>query len=314
MNLASIDLNLLLVFRALMTHRSATRAGQEIGLSQPAVSNALTRLRHHYRDPLFLRTRDGMEPTLKARELAPPIDDALAKIERTLPSQGSSTDAARFDPTDIDRQVNIAFVDYGGLHLVSRLVEILVRQAPGMELLTHPTDAEGAISKLRRAEIDFAVGVFPVLPAGWKRKNLFVERSVVTVSRDHPRIGDSLTMDAYTSERHVGVSPLGIADRMLADGCVARRFAVSASLLSVPFIVQRSDLVATLPSGVAKTFKSVCHLRIFELPIQLQAYGISLVTHPRSDRDKPLAWLLGIIEAIAADLRVDLDLPPGEPV
>lgn len=312
MKLSSIDLNLLLVFRAIMSHRNVTRAGLEIGLSQPAVSNALKRLRHYYKDPLFLRTRGGMDPTIKARELAPTIEEALSKIETTLPITGAPSSLMQFNPSEIEKQFNIVFVDYGGLHLISRLVEVLVKEAPGMEISVHSVDAEVAIAKLRRAEINLAIGVFSLLPVGWKRRNLFVERSVAAVSRNHPRIVEELTVEDYVGERHVGVTPLGINDRLLSDHGVSRRFAVSASLLSVPFIVARSDLLATLPSGVARTFADMFGLTVFELPFQLAGYRISMVNHPRNDSDKPLAWLKGRIEDIAKELRLELGMAEAE--
>lgn len=307
MKLASLDLNLLLVFRALMQSGSVTRAGEDIGLSQPAVSNALTRLRHHYRDPLFVRARDGMEPTARARELASPIAEALSAIEMTLPS-GDRGATAKFDPSNIHRRFNIALVDFGGLHLVSRLIEVLVQKAPGMEIATHAVDAEEATQKLRRNEIDFAVGVFSTLPTGWTRRMLFKERLVVTVSRNHPRIEKSLSRSFYTTERHVGITPFGVADQMILDRGLKRRFAVSAGMLSVPFIVQRSDLVATLPSGVAKTFGNICGLKRFELPVPIDGYQIEAVTHPRSSGDVALGWLLGRIESVAGALKRELSL------
>jgi DNA-binding transcriptional LysR family regulator len=312
MNLSSIDLNLLLVFRAIMHHRNVTRAGQEIGLSQPATSNALNRLRHHYKDPLFLRTRGGMDPTIRARELAPAIEEALSKIELTLPITGAPSTMQEFEPSTVEKKFNIMFVDYGGLHLISRLAEVLIKEAPGMEVSTHLGDADTAITKLQQAEIDLAIGVLSLLPVGWKRRNLFMERIVAAVSRHHPRIVNRLTAEDYTQERHVGITPRGINDRLLADHGVSRRFAVSATMLSVPFVVARTDLLATLPSGVARTFSDMFGLAVFELPFRLGGCRICMVNHPRTDSDKPLAWLMGRIEDIANELRSELGLDQAE--
>lgn len=296
MNLASLDLNLLMVFRSVMAHRSVTRAGHEIGLSQPAMSNALARLRHYYKDPLFLRGPEGMEPTVRARELSIPIFEALAMIERSLPT------ADTFDPMTIERRFNLGLVDYGGIHLVAALVAILAREAPGIEIITTHVDGNVGIAKLNRADLDLAVGVLPDLPVEWPRRDLLIERSVVTVRERHPRIQAPPTLEMYANERHVRVSRLNVViDKMLAKQGLARQFAASADLLSVPFIVARSDLVATLPSGIAKTFAGLCKLRWFDLPSQLPHDRIALVRHPRSAGDGPLAWLSRCIERAAKE-------------
>src|ERR1035437_9661358 len=138
MNVGSLDLNLLLVFQALMIHRSVTRAGREIGLSQPAVSNALGRLRHYYTDPLFLRTADGMQPTARACDLALPIEEALARIEMTLP------ESRDFSPAQIERRFRIGLVNYGALYVLPSLAERLALAAPGIELVTAYLDEDEA--------------------------------------------------------------------------------------------------------------------------------------------------------------------------
>ena len=119
MNRGSLDLNLLLVYRALLIHRNVTRAGEDVGLSQPAISHALARLRHYYKDPLFLRTREGMEPTPRARELAGPVQEALRRIELTLP------DLKNLDQATMKRCFRIVLVNYSGLPLMPRLAERL---------------------------------------------------------------------------------------------------------------------------------------------------------------------------------------------
>jgi DNA-binding transcriptional LysR family regulator len=306
-NLASLDLNLLMVFRAVMAHRSVTRAGREIGLSQPAMSNALARLRHYYKDPLFLRGPAGMEPTVRARELSIPIFEALAMIERNLPT------ADAFDPMTIERRFNLGLVDYGGIHLVAALVSILAREAPGIEIVTSHMDGNAGVAKLNRAEIDLAVGVLPDPPVDWLRRDLLIERSVVTVRDGHPRIQAPPTLEMYAKEQHVRVSRFNVViDKMLAKQGLARQFTVSADLLSVPFIVARSDLVATLPSGIARTFSSLCKLRSFDLPSELPHYRIALVRHPRSASDGQLAWLSQCIERAAKDMD-QVHQIPAEP-
>jgi len=295
-----------LVFRALIVHGSVTRAGQEIGLSQPAVSNALARLRTYFEDPLFLRAQDGMKPTTRAMELSGPILDTLDRIETTLMR------AKSFDPSMINRHFRLALVDYAGLALTSRIMEVLSREAPRLELSVTQHDDETSLTKLHRAEIDLAVGVFSRLPANWPHSNLMLEQSVVAVRQGHPRIDRTPTLDMFVNERHVRVSPFGAIERSLSTSGLLRRFAASADLLAVPFILSRTDLIAILPLGVAKAFRQICNLQWFHMPIPLPPYFITLIRRPRSAKDQSLIWLSRCIETVAKEVKREFDLGPTE--
>jgi DNA-binding transcriptional LysR family regulator len=296
MNVGSLDLNLLLIFQALMIHRSVSRAGREIGLSQPAVSNALGRLRHYYKDPLFLRTPDGMQPTARARDLALPIEEALARIEITLP------ESRDFSPAQIERRFRIGLVNYGALYVLPSLAERLALAAPGIELVTAYLDEDEAAARMARFDLDVCVGVLHP-PEGWRRRILFREKSVAAARTGHPRLRAPLTLEMLANELHVRVPLFKSIDKALDVAGWTRRFAISTGLLTVPFIVARTDLVAVLPSKIAETFQAICSLELFDLPIKLPDYEIVMLTHRRADVDGPLAWLAENIVAVAADLQ-----------
>ena len=284
MNLGSLDLNLLLVYRALMIHRSVTLAGEEVGLSQPAISHALTRLRHYYKDPLFLRTRDGMEPTPRARELAVPVQEALSRIELTLPGLKNLTQ-------DTKRCFRVGLVNYSGLPLVPKLAAILERKAPGFELDTVHVDGPSCLAKLQRAELDLGVGIFARIPADWPVQALWVDRLVVAMRRKHPRITGRLTLEAFAKERHVRVASNLVVDDALAKKGLSRRFALSANMLMVPFVLARTNLLAILPHRLVRRFHRTCDLQWFDPPMELPVYRVMMVRHPHSSGDPVLDWL-----------------------
>ena len=300
MNLASLDLNLLLVYRALLIHRSVTRAGQELGLSQPAISHALGRLRDYYKDPLFLRTRDGMQPTPRARELAGPVQEALSRIELTSP--GLKT----LDPASIKRTFRIGQVNYSGLALISSVVASLEREAPDLELDTAHMDEESCLSKLQDADLDAAIGVFSHVPPGWPTRELLTDRLVVAMRRKHPRISQPPTLETYANERHIRVSSADVIDECLAKRGLRRRFAVSANMPMVPFILARSNLLAVVPSGLVRRFQRICDLKWLDVPVHLPGYRVLLVHHPRSEGDRQLEWLAGTVQSMARKVREEV--------
>ncbi|MGY4502176.1 DNA-binding transcriptional LysR family regulator [Bradyrhizobium sp. GM24.11] len=153
MNLASIDLNLLVAFEALMEERNVTRAGERVGLAQPSMSSVLTRLRALFGDDLFVRSASGMRPTAKALALARPISEALGQIRGVL------APASSFDPATARRRLSIAVTDYGDLVVIPPLVVALRREAPGIDLVVRPIiDAATSVANLEHGEIDALIG------------------------------------------------------------------------------------------------------------------------------------------------------------
>ena len=204
MKLESLDLNLLLVFDALATERSVTQAAAKVGLSQPALSNALARLRALFRDPLFERSAGQMQPTPRARQLLVPFSEAISKLREALETQ------AAFRPDASDREFLIATNDYVDSLLLPRVVQRLQRDAPSIALRTVRTDYLflPPVERLQSGEIDLALGFFGETPRpnpGLLSRRLLTGRLVCILSTTHPRAGRKLSLRTFVETPHVRV-------------------------------------------------------------------------------------------------------------
>jgi DNA-binding transcriptional LysR family regulator len=288
-NLAGIDLNLLVAFDALVAERSVSQAAQRVGLSQPAMSNALSRLRRLLDDPVMLRSRNGMEPTPRALELAPTVHQALAQLGRALAPDAS------FEPAHSDYRFRIACSDELELSLLPRLIERVARLAPGVEITlaraTRDTEAE-----LREGGADLYLGHWPSIPAALQRHLIHHEGFACIARRDHPRIKTRLTLRAYGELGHVVLTPSAAPGRVVAaaltDQGAGRRVALrTSSVGAVPLIVARSELIATLPRSLAKLFCELLPLQLHRPPIDTLSFPIHMVWHPRTHEQAPHRWL-----------------------
>lgn len=302
MNLAAIDLNLLVAFEALMEERHVTRAASRIGLAQPSMSSALRRLRDLFGDELFLRGPGGMQPTDKALALAQPIGAALEQIRGALaPGQG-------FDPSTSRRRFTIAVTDYGDLVIVPALVALLRREAPGVDLAVRPiTDAAAALAKLERGELDALIGGHLPDSSTSLRQQLFEERFVCIRDRNHAAGSAALDIGEYAALPHALFSaaggdglPSAIDDRLARQG-LKRRVAVTLPhVVAVPFTVAGTDLVATMAERVARRFAESAGVAVLPLPFESQAFAIDLVHARRALADPALRWLVEAIARVAA--------------
>lgn len=288
-NLRGLDLNLLVVLDALLAERSVTRAGTRVGLSQPAVSNALGRLRALLGDPLLVRAGSVMRPTPRALELAGPVRQALGTLERAL------SPAASFDPATSSRVFRLCATEDLEVTLVPRLLERLGAAAPGVDLVM-TGGAGDAEAGLRGGRFDAYLGVWFDIPAALHSHLLRYERFGCIARRGHPAIAGELTLAAYAAAGHVLVTAgerAGRAiDTALTDQGLGRRVVVrTPSLLVAPHIVARTDLIATLPLSVATLFAEGLPLEIYAPPLDTPGLAVHLVWHPRTHDDAPQRWL-----------------------
>jgi DNA-binding transcriptional LysR family regulator len=306
-NLRAVDLNLLVVFDALMTERNVTRAAVRNGLSQPAMSKALSRLRYLFGDPLFVRRDRTMEPTARAIELAGPIHTALVDISRTLVLPGA------FDPAQIEATVTIATIDLHHTSLLPALIQRLRREAPGLHLQVRAIDQSCHHEDLEAGEIDLAIG-----PVRSKRPGLHVlalwrDRLVTLVAKDNP-LADPMTLEAFAAAAHVvdsghvQVSPDGqgtsIVDAILAARGLRRKIVVALpSSAGVPFVVATTDLIATLPSRMVKDLAPVPNLRIVPAPLPEVEVSPHMIWHEQTHSAPLQVWLRALIAEIAADTK-----------
>src|SRR5215510_5962668 len=209
MNVGDLDLNLLRAFDAVLRDGSVTAAAGRLGLSQPAMSNALSRLRRLLGDPLFMRTAGGMRPTPFAQQLAAPVQQALDLIRASLSQQ------AGFDPKTSDRIFRLQLTDVGEIAFLPPLLERLQRDAPRVRVETQQLPQDEVSDALASGEADLALGFLPELSGGVVQKRLFRDRYVCLVRIDHPRIGSRLTLAQFLAASHVLVSSRGSAHEIV---------------------------------------------------------------------------------------------------
>jgi DNA-binding transcriptional LysR family regulator len=289
-NLAGIDLNLLVVFDALMTDKNVTRAGERIGLSQPATSNALARLRSLIKDDLFIRTAAGLRPTPTAIVLHQQLRPALQQIQVALLEQST------FDPATSDRVFAIGMSDYVEFTLLPSLMQKLQTLAPRIGVQIRSGDRHKLLSLIDSNEIDLACGLFPEQIAWHQEQQLLQESYICVCRKNHPIIGSSLSLEEYLSVSHLLVSVkedrIGRVDALLAEQNLKRHIALSTPhFLTAPFILAQTDLVATLAYRVALTFAKDQKLKLLPLPLPLPAFSVSMRWHRSTETSPACQWL-----------------------
>ncbi len=299
MDIRAVDLNLLKAFDALMNERAVTRAAGRIGLSQPAMSHALSRLRSLFADDLFVRTATNMEPTARAREIAPLVATAIEHIEAAL-SLG-----AGFDPARSAAIFTAGMAEYAEIALVGQLARAFGREAPGATLRLLPASGHQTIEQLDHGAIDVAVAHLPHVPAHIESMVLLRDPFVVVARKDHPATAQPLSLEAYAAQDHVLVSPRGATsgalDGILVDFGLKRRLALLvATYLAVPAALAASDLVATVPRRTARQIAATAEIAIMPLPIDF-AMTVSMAWHRRAASDPAQAWFRAMLTDAAAD-------------
>lgn len=303
MNLRKSDLHLLMCFDALAATHSVSRAAQRMGITQPAMSNVLARLRKTYSDPLFVKSRGGVSPTPKALELVEPTRRALDQVARVLAPAGP------FDPRTARARLTATATDYIAFVLMPRLVQRLERLAPGIELEIRVSNREMASQWLERGEIDFRIGWVRRPPGDLRFKKLYTDRFVCLVRAGHPAVKQVLSVDDYCNLRHVRTvvhnlpetGPV-IDDALAAIGRRARISVISQDFLTLPFLVASSDLIATVPERLAQPFLRMLSLQILPPPVKLPDLAITLFWHERSQRSPLHRWFRELTAATAATL------------
>lgn len=303
MDFHGIDLNLLVAFDALMSERNVTRAAAQIGVSQPAMSAALSRLRTLLGDPLFLRSANGLLPTPRARDLADPIAQALRQIEATL--VGKHT----FAPREAALTVNVGLSDYPAFVLLPALLEALAQEAPGVAINVRAfNDRDDAVDLLDAGAIDVAVGVPPTHPESRiLTRPILRDEFVTIVASDSPAARRGMNMKTYLSLPHALVSPEGqrhgLVDQDLAQQGKQRKLALTLpQMFAVPAIVARTTMTATLMKRVVLNSPAFDKLTLFPPPVALPAIVFHLIWHRRTDIDPAQQWLRSQIESVAAAL------------
>ena len=300
-DLANLDLNLLRVFDAVARERHVTRAAEKLNLSQPAVSNALTRLRAALGDELFLRRPGGVEPTALALSLAGPVAEVLDRLRQTLSVH------APFDPATTERIFTVAFSEYAESVLAPALLEAMGQQAPRALLAIRHADRTNALDLLETGEAEMAVAVLPDPPALYTRLLLLPEVFVTVMRPDHELAAGEMTLERFTRVPHLLHSPNGSRDGALdqplrAAGFPRRLGAVVAHLGAVPEILARTDMVMTLSSRLAQKLAEAHGLVLRPCPVEIEHLRLSLVFHRRFEADAGHAWLRRLLLVVAREV------------
>lgn len=300
MELRNFDLNLLLVFNQLLLDRSVSVAAERMGITQPAVSNALKRLRTALKDDLFIRTSRGMEPTPYALHLSEPVLYALNALQSVLAKRDS------FDPLTSTRTFHLAMTDIGEIYFMPPLMERLSALAPGIRISTQRPNSGDLRNDMESGAVDLAVGLQPNLQAGFFQRRLFRQRYVCVYRQGHPSARTPMTLDQFSALDHVGVVAANTGhseiDVLLDRAGVKRNLRLSVPhFVAVGHILQSTDLIATLPERFAERCRGPFGLVVSPHPVPLPEIAISLFWHGKYHRDPANLWLRQLIVGLFAD-------------
>lgn len=289
-NLAGVDLNLLVVFDALMAERNVTRAASRVALTQPAASHALARLRALFKDPLFIRTPQGMAPTALALEIAGAVRAVLDQVETVLTAHRG------FAPAASDRVFTIGLSDYAAFVLLPGLIERIEREAPQVRLIVRNTSHGLGLSMIEAGEVELIAGNFPDTPRHMTAELLFREDFVCAVRRDHPVVGDTLDAATYFRLRHLHVSsrgePHGYLDQLFQSRGLRRDVGVTVGhFLIAPFMLPVTDAIATEPRRILEPLAQRLPLRLLAPPMEIPPFEVTQIWHDRYEADPGHAWL-----------------------
>lgn len=289
-NIGTVDLNLLRVFDAIYRERNLTRAGSFLCLTQSATSHALGRLRKLFDDELFVRAPQGLLPTPRALQLAGPIADAVAAVQRALQA------ANGFDPRDARMRLRMAMTNYASWMLLPRIAQRIEREAPGVDIETVHAGIELVRERLDAGLLDMAIAPAGEHPERFGMQYLLTQDYVCVTRRDHPLIHETLTLDQFLGLNHVqaaaSAEQRSIVDRLLAAHGLRRRVAVKVpSLVGVANLLTGSQMLCTLPRMLAQELCDRWPLQLLELPLDGAIADYHLLWSAREDESSAQQWL-----------------------
>lgn len=294
----SSDLALIQTLDALLQEVSVTRAARRLGLSTPAVSHALSRLRERFSDPLLVRAGRQMVLTPIAEQLRPSVHEVMTLATSVFEQRGP------FDAHRMEREFVVSVTDHVLMVLGLEFDTMLRTQAPRIAIRFVPPSLDDA-QLLRQGAIDVAVGIYGELPPELRTRHLLTDRFVSVVRKGHPRVGRRLDLDAFVTLEHVQVAPRGqpggYLDDTLARMGLRRRVARAVPYFHIALgMIATTDYVLTVSERVARSAADSLGLQVFEPPIELKPYALSMLWHPRNDADEGHRWLRERLAEVAA--------------
>ncbi|EYC49830.1 LysR family transcriptional regulator [Hylemonella gracilis str. Niagara R] len=305
LNFRTLDLNLLRVFNEVMTERSLTKAAAKLALTQPAVSNALRRLREALGDELLRRSGQGLEPTPRAMALWPTVQQALRQLQETLAP-------GHFDPAEANTSFVLAMADATAAELIPGLVQILDQEAPGVSIRVVPLTTRDPRRLLDEEAADLAVGYFPAVMAGltaqaqagetvpYEHRRLYLSHYVCVMRRGHPLAHETLTLERYCAARHLLVTfsgrPWGFIDEALEGLGLRRNIVLTVNqFFTAGRVVAGSNLLTVLPQHFVNATGIADQLELRELPFAVPAIHVDALWHRRQRHHPAHAWLRGVM-------------------
>ncbi len=287
MNLNKVDLNLFIVFDAIYTEANLTRAGQIVGITQPAVSNALSRLRETFNDPLFVRTAQGMVPTPMAQNIIGPVRNALQLLRVSV------QESRIFNPLQANKTFRISMTDLIEAVILPPLFQRLRRQAPAVQIESFLAKRRETTKELAAGRIDFAVDAPLNTDPQVRHVKLLEDRYVCAMRKGHPLAKDKITLDDYLSLTHIHISSrrsgLGLVDLALGKMGIQRKIALrSQHYLMASQVMQQTDMAMTVPESFAHRHG----LHAVDLPVNdVPAQETHLYWHESTDQDPANRWM-----------------------
>jgi DNA-binding transcriptional LysR family regulator len=301
MDIRKVDLNLLVVFDMLLRLRSVSRAAEALGMSQPAMSLALKKLRTVFGDPLFIRGSRGLSPTPRAEQLAVPLQQVLDQIKSDVLRQPT------FDPATTQRTFTFNMADVGELVFLPGIRAHLQAVAPGANIKTVSTPPGQLAEALQSGEVDLAVGYFPGLQgATIYQQRLFSHSFVCIVRKDHPVFGSQITKKQFLEAQHAVVDQEGksheLFEETLAAQGLTRRVVLSIPhFLAIPLVIAESDLIVTVPYAIGVSFAKMANLKMLRPPIQVGQPEVKQHWHARFHHDQANRWIRGVVAELFLD-------------
>jgi len=294
LELQDIDLNLLVVFNQLIVERRVSKVANNLGLTQPAVSNSLARLRKLLGDELFLRTPTGMDPTPFAEQLAESVTYALGTIHSALNQRST------FNQATSARSFTVGMTDIGEIYFLPTLMERLSHVAPGITLSTVRNTAVNLKDEMEAGKVDLAIGLLPQLKGGFFQRRLFTQRYVCLLRQGHKLDKKKISLAEFSAAEHLVVVSEGTGhgkvDELLKRSGIERNVRLTVPhFVGVGHILQSTDLVATVPERLAQRLVGPFKLACVAHPARLPEVAINVFWHAKFHKAPANQWLRSLV-------------------
>lgn len=293
--MTNFDLNLLRIFDALWRHGHLGHASEELELSQPALSHSLKRLREQLGDVLFVKAHSGMQPSARAVQLAPVVQQLLSMVRESV----LTTPA--FEPKSARRTFTIAMSDVGEMVFLPRLLSQITRESPSVNVNTVSMSPRDMAEAMQRGQVDLALGYFPDLKGSdMFQQRLFGHSFVCLVRHDHPVIQGTLSQEQFLAVPHAVVHTEGrsqeIVEEFFKKRDIVRRGLLNCPhFLSIPMVIASTDMLITVPEPVGQVFAKIGNLQMLEPPYLFPEYDVKQNWHRCQHDDPGNKWLRSVV-------------------